>query len=169
MDISAAKTKYFRSVLSSRWTDRAIRWGLGLIFIYAGGSKLLAPKAFARVISGYDLVPDPLLPVVAIGLPALELLAGVGLIFKIRGSLSVISGLLLLFMAILGYGIWQDLDVDCGCFTPEELAEKDGLKRAFYRDLAMMAGALFLFWSQRLKFTKRPPEFGKAAYQKGRK
>ncbi|MBI5585814.1 MAG: hypothetical protein HY892_18540 [Deltaproteobacteria bacterium] len=29
------------------WTDRVVRWSLGLIFIYAGGSKLLAPKAFA--------------------------------------------------------------------------------------------------------------------------
>jgi uncharacterized membrane protein YphA (DoxX/SURF4 family) len=156
MDIPAVKIKFIRKILSSPWTDRAIRWSLGLIFIYAGGSKLLAPRAFARVISGYDLIPEPLLPVVAIGLPALELLAGVGLIFKIRGSLPVISGLLLLFLAVLGYGIWQDLDVDCGCFTPEELAEKDGLKRAFYRDLAMMGAALFLFWSQRLKFTKQP-------------
>jgi uncharacterized membrane protein YphA (DoxX/SURF4 family) len=156
MDIFVNRIKFIRSALSSPWTDRAIRWGLGLIFIYAGGSKLLAPRAFARVISGYDLIPEPLLPVVAIGLPALELLAGVGLIFKIRGSLPVISGLLLLFIAVLGYGIWQDLDVDCGCFTPEELAEKDGLKRAFYRDLAMMGAALFLFWSQRLKFTRQP-------------
>lgn len=156
MDIPANKIKLIRSALSSPWIDRVIRWALGLIFIYAGGSKLLAPKAFARVISGYDLVPEPLLPVVAIGLPALELLAGVGLIFRIRGSLPVIAGLLLLFIAVLGYGIWQDLDVDCGCFTPEELVEKDGLKRAFYRDLAMMGAALFLFYSQRLKFTKQP-------------
>ena len=140
----------------SPWSNRIVRWGLGLIFVYAGGSKLLAPKAFARVISGYDLVPEPLLPVAAIGLPALELLAGTGLVFKIRGSLPAISGLLLLFIAVLGYGIWQDLDVDCGCFTPEELAQKDGLKRAFYRDLVMMGAVLFLFWSQRLKFTKRP-------------
>ena len=64
----------------SRWTDRIIRWGLGLIFIYAGGSKLLAPKDFARVISGYDLVPEPLLPVVAIGLPIIEILGAVGLV-----------------------------------------------------------------------------------------
>jgi uncharacterized membrane protein YphA (DoxX/SURF4 family) len=140
----------------SPWSNRIVRWGLGLLFMYAGGAKLLAPRAFARVISGYDLVPESLLPVVAIGLPALELLAGVGLIFRIRGSLPVISGLLLLFIAMLGYGIWQDLDVDCGCFTPEELAQKDGLKWAFYRDLAMMGAVVFLFWSQRLKFTNPP-------------
>jgi uncharacterized membrane protein YphA (DoxX/SURF4 family) len=156
MDIPVKKTKRIRSALSSPWTDRVIRWGLGLIFIYAGGSKLLAPRAFARVISGYDLVPEPLLPVVAIGLPALELLAEVGLILRIRGSLPVIAWLLLLFIVVLGYGIWMNLDVDCGCFTPEELAEKDGLKRAFYRNLAMMGAALFLFWSQRLKFTRQP-------------
>jgi uncharacterized membrane protein YphA (DoxX/SURF4 family) len=156
MAILFNKAEFFREALSSPWTDRVIRWSLGLIFVYAGGSKLLAPKAFARVISGYDLAPDPLLPVVAVGLPALELLAGIGLIFKIRGSLPVITGLLLLFIGVLGYGIWKDLDVECGCFTPEELAKKDGLKQAFYRDLVMMGAALFLFWSQHLKFTKQP-------------
>jgi uncharacterized membrane protein YphA (DoxX/SURF4 family) len=46
-----------------------------------------------------------LLPIVAIGLPALEVAAGAALLFNVRGGLAVITGLLALFVAVLGYGI----------------------------------------------------------------
>ena len=41
-----------------------------------------------------------------------------------------------LFMAILGYGISMGLDVDCGCFGPEDPESKafHGLRAALYRD-----------------------------------
>lgn len=55
---------------------RFIQISLGLVFLYAGLTKLWDPKAFARIISQYDLLPEPFLPVAAIGLPVLELLAG---------------------------------------------------------------------------------------------
>ena len=69
-----------------------------------------------------SLVPEPLLPFVAVGLPLIEVLAGLGLLFDIRGSLTTISGLLAMFVFVLWYGILKDLDVDCGCFGPEDLA-----------------------------------------------
>jgi uncharacterized membrane protein YphA (DoxX/SURF4 family) len=131
--------------LISLWTYRALRISLASVFIWAGGVKLLDPRAFARVISGYRLVPDELLPVVAIGLPALELLAGVGLVFDVRGSLKVICGLLVMFVFVLGFGIMKDLNVDCGCFSVEELHAKNSLRHAFYRDLVMLFMVSYLF------------------------
>ena len=132
----------------SWWTDRIVRWGLALVFLYAGTVKLLDPKAFARSISQYGLAPDFLLPVLAIGLPLLEILGAVGLIFAIRGSLSLIFGLLLFFVTVLWYGILNDLDVDCGCFSAEELQAQAGLWQAFYRDLIMIGAAIFLYMSR---------------------
>ena len=132
----------------SRWTSRIVRWGLALVFLYAGTVKLMDPKAFARSISQYDLAPDFLLPVLAIGLPLVEILGAVGLIFAIRGSLSLIMGLLLFFVAVLWYGILNDLDVDCGCFSPEELQAQAGLWQAFYRDLVMIGAAIYLYLSR---------------------
>jgi uncharacterized membrane protein YphA (DoxX/SURF4 family) len=125
-----------------------VRWGLALVFLYAGTVKLLDPKAFARSISQYDLAPDFLLPVLAIGLPLVEILGAAGLIFAIRGSLSLIVGLLLFFVAVLWYGILNDLDVDCGCFSAEELRAQAGLWQAFYRDLVMIGAAIFLYMSR---------------------
>ena len=124
-----------------------IRWVLGAIFIYAGGTKLLEPENLAVLIQAYGFVPAELLMPVAIGLPLLEVIAGIGLLFDIRGSLAWITGLLVLFIALLGYGIWMGLDVDCGCFGPED-AEAEafhGLRLSLFRDLVMMAGAIFIY------------------------
>ena len=103
------------------WLYHFLRLSLACIFIYAGFIKLLDPRAFAHAIAQYDLVPEGLLPLVAVGLPALELLAGLGLIGEVRGSLTIIAILLLIFLVILGYAVWHNLDIDCGCFTADEL------------------------------------------------
>jgi hypothetical protein len=142
----------YRRLISSTWLYRAMRIALALLFLYAGGIKLLDPKAFARIISAYEIVPDALLPFVAVGLPVLEVLAGLALLFDIRGSLAVISGLLLLFVGVLGYGIIQDLDVDCGCFGAEELSRRDSLRHALYRDLVLVGMVVpYLYLSRRLR------------------
>jgi hypothetical protein len=53
--------------------------------------------------------------------------------------------MLVLFVFVLWYGILNDLSIDCGCFTPAEIAGHDSLKRAFYRDLWMIGGVLFMY------------------------
>ena len=128
----------FKIFMVSPWPYRIVRVALAGLFIFGGGIKLLDPKAFAATISVYGLVPEPLLPLVAIGLPLAEVLAGFGLLFDIRGSLTTILGLLGLFVFVLWYGILKDLDVDCGCFGPEELTSQGKLWNAFYRDLILV-------------------------------
>ena len=127
-----------KAILTSPLLYQILRIGLAGLFIYAGVVKLFDPKAFARIISAYGILPDTLLPFVAIGLPLLETVAGVALLFDLRGSLAVTSGMLALFILVLGFGILKDLDVDCGCFGAEELVKQDSLRRALYRDLALI-------------------------------
>ncbi|MBF0505436.1 MAG: DoxX family membrane protein [Nitrospirae bacterium] len=133
------------------WLCLAIRVVIGTVFIYAGIVKLLDIKAFAHKIEQYDMVPDELLPVAAVALPVFETIAGLGLIFDIPGSLIAISSLLILFIAVLGYGILNDLDVDCGCFSQVEIANRGNLRQALYRDLFMVAAVLFLSVSGRVR------------------
>jgi len=133
------------------WTYKLCRWTLGIIFIYAGSTKLPEPEIFAVLIEAYGIVPEGLLMPVAIGLPMLEVIAGIGLMLDIRGSMPLITGLLVLFITILGYGIWMGLDVDCGCFDPgdPEAEAFHGLRLSLFRDLFMMAGVIFLYgWRQ---------------------
>jgi uncharacterized membrane protein YphA (DoxX/SURF4 family) len=135
------------------WLYRLCRWTLGGIFIYAGGTKLLEPEIFAVLIEAYGIVPEGLLMPVAIGLSFLEVIAGIGLLFDIRGSLALITGLLVLFMVVLVYGIWMGLDVDCGCFGPEdpEAEAFHGLRLSLFRDLVMMVGVFFIFGWRRYR------------------
>ena len=117
-----------------------LRWLLSGLFIWAGAVKLSAPKTFARSIDAFDLVPEPFLAPVALLLPALEIFIGLAVLRRWRGGLPAMAGLLVMFMAVLGYGIGQNLDVDCGCFSLAEVQTHTSLKTAFLRDLAMLAG-----------------------------
>ena len=97
--------------------------------------QTLFPESFAVIIEAYGIIPDGWVTPMSIGLPVLEVILAVGLLLDIRGSLAGTAALLALFMAILGYGIHLGLDVDCGCFGPEdpEAEAFHGLRSAFYR------------------------------------
>jgi uncharacterized membrane protein YphA (DoxX/SURF4 family) len=128
------------------------RWGLGILFVYAGGRKLLAPEVFAALIDAFGIVPENLLPIVAVLLPVLEVSAGIALLADIRGGLAVTAGLLMLFIVILGYGLRIGLDVDCGCFGPgdPEARAFHGMRVSFFRDLVLLAVVVWLFvWRRR--------------------
>lgn len=130
-----------------------LRLFIGILFIWAGGVKLSEPRIFARNLSQFGLVPDFLLVPTAIGLPLIEVLAGIGLILDVGLSLWIISGLLLAFLMVLGYGMVNNLDVDCGCFSASELAAKGALETAFYRDVALLLAVFYLFYWRRLRKT----------------
>lgn len=127
-----------------------IRWILALVFIYSGVIKHLDPQRFAQIIAGFGLVPTPLLMPLAHFLPLVELIAGIGLIANKRGSLATIALMLVVFMGVLSYGIHLGLDIDCGCFGPEDPEQAyKGLKTALIRDGLMMIGVTCLYWQRR--------------------
>jgi hypothetical protein len=74
-----------------------------------------------------------------------------------QGSLAAIAGLLMLFAAVLAYGIWMGLDVDCGCFGPDdpEAEAFHGLRLSLWRDLAMCAGVAFIYAWRRYRAEKK--------------
>ena len=135
--------------LSYPMVERGIRWSLSGIFLYSGLMKLIDPQRFAEVISGFGLLPHALIFPAAILMPILEVVVGVGLVFSLRGSLAAITGMLVLFMAVLVYGIQLGLDIDCGCFGPEDPEQAyKGLKTALARDMVMMTAVMFVYWSR---------------------
>ena len=138
------------SLFSSLWLYRIVRWVLAAIFIWAGISKLLEPGNFAVIIDEFGILPDTLLRPAAYALPVLECIAGVGLIFDFRGSLTLITALMFLFTGVLIYGIWQGVDADCGCFgmyEPETSLFRK-LKPALARDIVMLGIIAYLYWSR---------------------
>ena len=132
----------------SVWLYQIIRVLLGLLLFYSGVTMILHPGAFALVIEAYGLIPDFLVMPAAIGLPLLEIVAALGLLKEVKGSLSIITGLLILFMGVLGYGIYLGLDIDCGCFGPGDPEGKafHSLRDALYKNFFLIGGITYLYW-----------------------
>jgi hypothetical protein len=130
------------------WADCLCRWGIGLFFLVAAVPKLFDVTGFAAIIGAYGILPDPLLLPVAVILPIVEIVLAVGLLLNRLQSKIGIAVLLLLFIALLSYAIWLGLDIDCGCFGPEDPESKafHGLKTALIRDIAVLVCLLPSFW-----------------------
>lgn len=97
------------------WTFRLVLAGF---FLVAGVEKAREPIQFLFDIRSFHLLPDPYAALLALGLPWLEILCGVGVLtrFLYAGSLTVLAGSLVVFMAALGWSWHRGLDVSCGCF-----------------------------------------------------
>lgn len=136
-----------KSPLISIWPYRIVRIILSVTFLWSGITKLFDPTSFSVIIESYGVVPESWVSPVAIILPTLEVIAGIGLLIDIRGSLAIITSLLILFLIILGYGIYIGLDIDCGCFGPgdPDVESYQDLRPAIYRDFMMMAGVFYLY------------------------
>ncbi len=133
------------------WGDRLARWSISLIFLYAAVPKLLDVQGFVKTIEAYAILPDVLLLPTAIILPIVEIILAVGLLFNGWKSKVGCVVLLLMFILLLSYSIWVGLDIDCGCFGPEdpEYSAFHGLRQALLRDIVMFLPLLYSFWYHR--------------------
>jgi putative oxidoreductase len=91
---------------------------VGAVYVAAGGLKVAAPKAFAKAIVEYQLVPERLAPLVAVLLPWWEVAAG-GLVMAgawRRGALGVLAGLSAAFLVVGTVTLARGMSPPCGCF-----------------------------------------------------
>lgn len=148
-----------KHIVTSKLLYRALSILVGGVFVYAGSTKLGDAAGFATVIDNYGLVTWGMAKLLARVLPVVEVVTGLGLILNVRGALGMIVAQLLVFMAVLGYGIHLGLDADCGCFGPSDPGggESGGLWPTMIRDALMLGACLFLYWQRRVAgFTPRP-------------
>lgn len=125
------------------------RLGLAGMFLWSGLSKGYDTDFFAETIAAFGLLPDMLIFPTAIFLITAELAVGIGLLIDQKWALGGSALLILLFMAVLGYGIYLGLDIDCGCFGPNDPEAKafHDLRGTFFRDLLLMLVITYLyFW-----------------------
>jgi hypothetical protein len=95
----------------------AFRLFIGGLFLYAGATKLADTAGFSEAIAAYRLLPDPLVPCAAMGLPMVEVVVGIGTLFSRRWAILGTLGMMILFLGVLGYGVASGLNIDCGCFS----------------------------------------------------
>jgi hypothetical protein len=132
----------------------AVRLFLGFAFLYASVDKIHHPAAFAEIIYNYRILPECLIPWVAIILPWVELLLGCFLILRIwlPGGSFLSTLLLLIFLGSVAFNMIRGLDIQCGCFSTSEERIR-GAPMVWYvaRDTAFFLLSLHLFLKTFLK------------------
>jgi len=124
---------------------------LGCVFIYASLDKIGHPELFAEAVYNYQLSPQVAVNLVAIWLPWLEFWCGALLVLGlwVRGSILILSGLMVVFLAALGINLARGLDIHCGCFTTQGTDPMTML--TLFRDSLFLILALYLFWLYQIK------------------
>lgn len=87
-------------------------------FLLAALPKIQDPVAFAVSVEGFRVVSGQPALWVALALPWLELVIGVGVLIPQirRGSALLIVGLLILFIGLHASAWMRGLDISCGCY-----------------------------------------------------
>ncbi len=103
-----------------------VRVALGAVFIVASLDKIKNPEAFATNIANYRILPYTFINGIAIVLPWLEFVTGTVLVLGvwIRASTMILSGMLLAFSIAISQALARGLDISCGCFTTNPVAER---------------------------------------------
>lgn len=121
-----------------------LRLLFGGIFIYAGWMKARDPGLFLLDIRSFDLLPDPYAAWLAMGLPWLEILAGLAVCTGVgrAGGLLVLNGCLAVFLAAIFWAVYRGIDVQCGCFGSS--AGSSDWVSLIVRDFLLLALGLYL-------------------------
>jgi len=129
---------------------RIIGWACRLslcgIFVAASVPKILAPHDFAVAVFRYQMLPYPLVNLLAIFLPWIELVAALALLtpaYKDAAAF-ILLGLLVVFTAAIATDLVRGINISCGCFSVSAEAGRIGWLEVL-RDLAFMALAV-LTW-----------------------
>ncbi len=117
---------------------------LGAVLIFAGASKVGHAADLASAIAGFRLLPEALIPPLALGLPYFELMLGAYLIAGLftRTTAIVASVQFVVYAAAIAWAVVRHIPANCGCFGPHDAATADWPHVAF--DLGLAAIAAFI-------------------------
>jgi hypothetical protein len=90
---------------------------LGLLILYAGVSKYFYLKEFRSALLFVPHVPLALIPAISVGVPALEILSGLSLVFGHAWGVALTVALLLAMSLVAFVAHYRKQRVPCVCFT----------------------------------------------------
>lgn len=114
------------------------------VFISAALPKIQDPIAFAVSVSGFRVTGPELSAWIALFLPWLELVLGVGIVIpEIRRCCGALISLLLLAFITLHISAWaRGLDISCGCFGAETGETGSDYRWLILRNLALLIASI---------------------------
>ena len=125
------------------------RLALAGVFVTAALPKIEDPAAFASSVDAFRVIDSGLSGWVALCLPWLELVLGIGILLPvIRRASGALIGLLLLLFVTLHLSAWvRGLDISCGCFGAETGEASADYRWLILRNLLLL-GAVILVHQQ---------------------
>jgi hypothetical protein len=108
--------------------------------------KAADPISFLADVRSFDLLGDPWAAWVAMGLPWLEIFAGLAVMsgFLRPGGLMILNASLLVFLVAIGISWWRGIDIRCGCFGHSDASSN--YRDLILRDLLLLAAGIVLVW-----------------------
>lgn len=128
------------------WLFRIAAWIFGGVFVYAALLKLRDPLLFQKDIDTFDLLPDYGTAILALGLPWMELFAGLAVISGLlrNGGLLLLNLSLVAFFGAIGSAWHRGLNIHCGCFGGSSV--NADYVELFIRDGILLLLGLWLQW-----------------------
>jgi hypothetical protein len=148
-----------RALTTLEWICRLALAGL---FLYAALPKLADPAAFAKAITNYKvsfpLIGQNYVYPAAIFLPALELIAGLGLLYhKTKHAAGAVATVLLsVFTILILQAVLRGFNIDCGCFGTSDLAAAKAHKVGWSRLLQNLGWIIAAAYVWRRSARKKP-------------
>ncbi|MGZ8798134.1 MAG: MauE/DoxX family redox-associated membrane protein, partial [Thermoanaerobaculia bacterium] len=96
-----------KRTLTSPWLTIRVQLALGALFVAAAVPKIIDPPSFAHMIYNYRIVPGPLVNVMALTMPWVELLCGLALILGIwkEAARALIAAMLVVFIVAIAINL----------------------------------------------------------------
>ena len=118
-------------------------------FADLGNLSLADPAEFAHDINNFRILPWILSVALGFYLPWLEILCGLGLVFRVlyRGALSILTALIVVFTLATIAAKVRGLDITCGCFG--HASQHWSLLAHLVTNLAIIAALVVLWFSSR--------------------
>ncbi len=123
----------------------------GGVFVYAGALKVADPMSFLEDVRSFDLLSDPWAAWLAMGLPWLEIFAGLAVMsgFLRSGGLMILNATLAVFLIALSIAWFRGIDIRCGCFGHRDAAAS--YRDLILRDVLLLLAGLALAWRGKSK------------------
>jgi putative oxidoreductase len=134
-----------------------LRCGIGLLLVWAALSKLADPQPFVAAIMAYQMgLPLPLIKLIAVALPWLELLCGLLLLLGhwVRAAAGLVALMFLVFFLATARAWALGYEISCGCLNwaflqsfadPQTLKLLESLPFATFRNLLLLLGIGFVW------------------------
>lgn len=118
----------------------------GGVFVYAGILKVADPMSFLDDVRSFDLLGDPWAAWLSMGLPWLEIFAGLAVMsgFLRSGGLMILNASLVIFLIAISIAWWRGIDIRCGCFGHADATSN--YRDLILRDLLLLAAGIVLVW-----------------------